>query len=432
MGVNIVLEKSYNKRHIDKVIEQDLKDLPAILIEGAKGVGKTETAKQFAKQTYNLDNALEQQLIKANPSILLQGQKPVLIDEWQREPSVWTFIRHAVDDGLEEGSILLTGSSIKVNHHIHSGAGRIIRMKMRPYTIEERQMSEQYIRVSDLLTNKEVLVHGNTALTLSEYIDEIYKSGFPGIRWRNERARKRLIESYIQNIIDHEFEENGFDILSPRSLYEWLKAYAASVGTETKFQTIIDAAMANNVELPSRPTINKYREALNILCITDEVEPFLPVGKVYSNLSKSTKHFMLDPAIVLSLLEVDKEQLSHYKAPNYVSRFNQTILGQIIESLVYQSLVVYAEINDAKLYTFRSNRGQHEIDFIIQKGMKLILFEVKTDNEAKDSYMKHLNWFEDEIAGDLEVTKVLLNTGPFAYTREQDGVHVIPIGMLGC
>ena len=118
-----------------------------------------------------------------------------------------------------------------------------------------------------------------------------------------------------------------------------------------------------------------------------------------------------------------------------MSRFNQTILGQIIESLVYQSLVVYSEMNEAKLYTFRNRNGSHEIDFIIQKGMTLILFEVKADNEAKDSYVKHLNWFEATVAndlGDVNVVKVLVNTGPFAYTRTQDNVHVIPIGMLGC
>ena len=303
-----MIEKTYNQRHIDHLLKQDLTDLPAILIEGAKGVGKTETAKQFAKQVYNLDNDIERQLIKGNPIILLQGERPVLIDEWQKEPSVWSFVRHAVDDGLEEGSVILTGSSIKVNHHVHSGAGRIIRMKMRPYTIEERQMSSHYIRISDLLLANTNTIQGKTSLTLSDYIDEIYKSGFPGIRERNERARKRLIQSYIQNIIDHEFSENGFDILSPQSLYGWLKAYAASVGTETKLQTIIDAAMANNLELPSRPTINKYKEALNILCITDEVEPFLSVGKVYQNLSKASKHFMLDPAIALAILDVDKEQ----------------------------------------------------------------------------------------------------------------------------
>lgn len=423
--------ENYQKRLIDNVIQEDLSELPAILIEGAKAVGKTATCTKMVKTVFSLDNDVERQLLKANPSVILNSPKPVLIDEWQREPSVWSYVRHAVDDGLEDGSVLLTGSSIKVNSRIHSGAGRIIRLQMRPYTVEERQMSESYIRVSDMLKG-DFTVSGMSSLTLTDYIDEIYKTGFPGMRQRSDRARQKLVKSYIQNIVEHEFTENGFDVQSPQSLYEWLRAYAAAVGTETKYQTIIDAAMANNIELPSRPTLNRYREALEILYITDEVQPFLPSGKVFQNLSKGTKHFMLDPAIVLALLEVDKEQLADYKAPNYVSRFNQTLLGQIIESLVYQSLVVYAEINEAKLFTFRDRRGIHEIDFIIQKGMTLILFEVKADNEAKDSYMKHLNWFEENIAEGMNVIKVLLNTGPYAYTRQQDQVHVIPISMLGC
>lgn len=426
-------KEAYEKRIIDSVLKQDLEELPAILIEGAKAVGKTETCMQLAQTEFNMDNMMQRQLLKGNPQIILNSPKPVLIDEWQLEPSIWSFVRHEVDNGLPDGSILFTGSSIKVQSRIHSGSGRIIRLKMRPYTIEERQMSDQYIRVSDLLqADDKYQVGGMSQWNITGYIDEIYRSGFPGIRKKSEHARSKLLQSYVENIVEHEFTENGFDIQSPKSVYEWLKAYAAAVGTSAKYNTIIQAAMANNIELPTRPTLNKYREALEILYITDEVEPFLPAGKLYANLSKSTKHFMLDPAIVLTLLEVDKEQMIHYKAPDYVSRFNQTLLGQIIESFVYQSLVVYAEANGAKLSYFRDVRGNHEIDFIIQKGMTLILFEVKADNEAKDSYVKHLNWFEKEIAGECQVVKVLLNTGEYAYTCQQDHVHVIPISTLGC
>lgn len=422
----------YERRLLDKVLKEYNQDLPAILLEGAKAVGKTETCLQLAKTKYSMDNLAQRELLHNNPEIILEKEKPVLIDEWQLEPELWSFVRHAVDNGLSNGSVLFTGSSIRVNSRIHSGAGRIIRLKLRPYTVEERQMSDSYISVNDLFKfNANSTVDGETTKTLIDYLDEIYRSGFPGIRKKSSpRIRKTLLEGYVENIAEHEFEENGFKIQSPQSLLTWMRIYAAAIGTETKQQTLIKAA-TSNYDIPSRPTINRYREALQILYIIDEVKPFLPMGKVYSNLSKAPKHFMLDPAIALVLLGVEEDELVDYQVPDFVSKFHQTLIGQLIESLVYQSLVAYADINDAKLSYYRNNSGTREIDFILQKGKSLILFEVKTNNEVKDSYVKHLNWFEEELGDEFKITKVLLNTGKYAYTRREDNVHVVPIALLG-
>ena len=421
----------YETRLIDSILKEYVDELPAILLEGAKAVGKTETCKQLASTEYRMDNAAQRELLQNNPEIILQNSKPVLIDEWQLAPSLWSYVRHAVDDGLPNGSVLFTGSSIRVNSRVHSGAGRIIRLKLRPYSIEERNLSDSYIRIEDLFNfDSKATVNGETDKTLVDYLDEIYRSGFPGIRNKSERIRKVLLKSYVTNIAEHEFEENGFKILNPHSLLAWMRIYAASIGTETKQSTLINAVTANDA-IPSAPTVSKYREALEILDITDEVQPFLPMGKIYGNLAKGTKHFMLDPAIALSLLGVEKDELIDYQVPKYVSKFHQTLTGQLIESFVYQSLVVYADVNDAQLSYYRNSRGTREIDFILQKGHRLILFEVKTNPDVKDSYVRHLNWFEDEIGDEFKVTKVLLNTGRYAYTRREDHVHVIPLALLG-
>ena len=421
----------YEKRLIDSILKEYVDELPAILLEGAKAVGKTETCKQLASTEYRMDNAAQRELLQNNPDIILQNAKPVLIDEWQLAPSLWSYVRHAVDDGLPNGSVLFTGSSIRVNSRVHSGSGRIIRLKLRPYSIEERNLSDSYIRIEDLFNfDSKATVNGETDKTLVDYLDEIYRSGFPGIRNKSERIRKVLLKSYVTNIAEHEFEENGFKILNPHSLLTWMRIYAASIGTETKQSTLINAATASDA-IPSAPTVSKYREALEILDITDEVQPFLPMGKIYGNLAKGTKHFMLDPAIALSLLGVEKDELIDYQVPKYVSKFHQTLTGQLIESFVYQSLVVYADANDAQLSYYRNSRGTREIDFILQKGHRLILFEVKTNPDVKDSYVRHLNWFEDEIGDEFKVTKVLLNTGRYAYTRQEDHVHVIPLALLG-
>ena len=421
----------YEKRLIDSILKEYVDELPAILLEGAKAVGKTETCKQLASTEYRMDNAAQRELLQNNPDIILQNAKPVLIDEWQLAPSLWSYVRHAVDDGLPNGSVLFTGSSIRVNSRVHSGAGRIIRLKLRPYSIEERNLSDSYIRIADLFNfDSKATVNGETDKTLVDYLDEIYRSGFPGIRNKSERIQKVLLKSYVTNIAEHEFEENGFKILNPHSLLAWMRIYAASIGTETKQSTLINAATASDA-IPSAPTVSKYREALEILDITDEVQPFLPMGKIYGNLAKGMKHFMLDPAIALSLLGVEKDELIDYQVPKYVSKFHQTLTGQLIESFVYQSLVVYADVNDAQFSYYRNSRGTREIDFILQKGHRLILFEVKANPDVKDAYIRHLNWFEDEIGDEFKVTKVLLNTGRYAYTRQEDHVHVIPLALLG-
>ncbi|MDR2833658.1 MAG: DUF4143 domain-containing protein [Streptococcaceae bacterium] len=378
-----------------------------------------------------MDNDVTRTILLADPEGMLNEEIPILIDEWQLAPSLWNFVRHQVDKGLKPGSVLFTGSSIRINAKIHSGAGRIIRMKMRPFSIEERSMNDTYIRVTDLFsiqTNQKI--SGKTDKKMNDYLTEIYLSGFPGIRKMSERLRKKMIASYIENISEHEFEQNGFPSVRPESLNAWMRAYAAAIATTTQFQTIIDSAMANNEQAPTRPTATSYREALQKLYIIDEVPSFLGFGKLFPNLAKSSKHFMLDPAIALSLLGVERENLENYHVPHHVGKLNQTFIGQLLESLVYQSLVVYAQTTDSKLYHLRENRGKREIDFILQRGNTLILFEVKADPEAKNSYVEHLNWVEERVKEEFKVVKVLLNTGPRAFTRS-DGVHVVPISMLG-
>lgn len=421
----------YEPRIIDKPLAENFKELPAILIEGAKAVGKTVTASRLAKTIMSLDNPQIKMLLQNNPASLLSVPKPVLIDEWQLEPELWSFVRHQVDDGLANQSILFTGSSIRVDARIHSGAGRIVRMKMRPYSIQERQMVDQYVSVNKLLNDPTYRAAGINDKKLDDYLDEIFKSGFPGIRKRSKKARELLIRDYVNNIIQHDFEENGFAIKEPATLRTWMKSFAAAIATTTSYKKIIDTAMANNERTPSRPTADFFREALKILYIIDDVPAFIGMGKLFPALIKAPKHFMLDPAIAMSLLDVTKDQLTDFDVNKHVGKINSDMIGQLMESLVYQSLIVYADALDAHLTHFRDSKGRHEIDFILQKGRKLVLFEVKANPNVKNSYVKHLNWFEEQAKDEYQISKVLLNTGQVAYQRQDDHVQVVPISMLG-
>lgn len=420
----------YEPRIIDKPIADNLKELPAILVEGAKAVGKTATASRLAKTIMSLDNPQIKMLLRNDPSTILHAKRPVLIDEWQLDPNIWSYVRHEIDNGLDADSILFTGSSIRVNSRIHSGTGRLIRMKMRPYSVQERQMTDTHISLDKLLNEPDYEPSGFIDIKLNDYLDEIFRSGFPGIRNKSPKARQLLIHDYVNNIIQHDFEENGFAVKEPETLRAWMRAYAAAIGTTTSYKKIIDTAMANNEKSPSRPTADFFREALEILYVIDDVPSFIGMGKLFPALTKAPKHFMLDPAIAMDLLDVTKDQLTDFGVTKHMGKINSDMIGQLIESLVYQSLVVYADALDAHLYHFRDSKGRHEIDFIIQKGHKIVLFEVKTNPNVKDSYVKHLNWFEDRAKGEYQITKVLLNTGQVAYKRKSDNVHVIPIAAL--
>lgn len=421
----------YEPRIIDKPLTENFKELPAILIESAKAVGKTVTASRLAKTVMSLDNPQIKMLLQNNPASLLSAPKPVLIDEWQLESELWSFVRHQVDDGLANESILFTGSSIRVDASIHSGAGRIVRMKMRPYSIQERQMVNQYISVNKLLNDPTYQATGINDKKLDDYLDEIFRSGFPGIRKRSAKARELLIRDYVNNIIQHDFEENGFAIRKPATLRTWMKSFAGAIATTTSYKKIIDTAMANNEPTPSRPTADFFREALKILYIIDDVPAFIGMGKLFPALTKAPKHFMLDPAIAMNLLDMTKDQLTNFDVNKHVGKINSDMIGQLMESLVYQSLIVYADALDAHLTHFRDSKGRHEIDFILQKGRKLVLFEVKANPNIKNSYVKHLNWFEEKVKEEYQVSKVLLNTGQVAYQRQDDHVQVVPIAMLG-
>ncbi|MDR1473686.1 MAG: DUF4143 domain-containing protein [Lactobacillales bacterium] len=422
----------YEKRLIDSILKKYVESSPAILVEGAKAVGKTSTCSNLANTTYSLDKKGTLEILSNSPEMIFNDRPPILLDEWQFSPELWTFIRHAVDDGLPDGFVIFTGSSPRINSKIHSGAGRIIRLKMRTFSIEERKMSENYIHVSDFFNSqKNFKISGRTSLKLVDYLDEIYRSGFPGIRSRSEMIRKKMLQDYLENIIHHDFKENGFLIKKPEALFQWLKTYAAVVGTPTKFQTIVDIAMKNNEEIPSKPTTNSYREALSILNIIEEVPAWLPMGhKLLNNISKAPKHFLLDPALITSILGIEKKCLYLFEPPKPIGKFNKTFNGQLIEALVYQSLAVYADVNNAKVSYLRLNNGAREIDFILEKGNSLILFEVKTKTAIDDEDVKHLNWLENEAQDEYQITKIALYTGEFAYTRK-DNVYVIPIGMLG-
>ena len=172
---------SYQRRALDDQLDGLLASLAAVALEGPKAVGKTRTALQRARTAHRLDDPAALAVAAADPARLLEGEHPVLIDEWQRLPVVWDLVRRAVDDGAPPGSFLLTGSATPASPPTHSGAGRIVTLRMRPLSFAER-LRGQTVSLADLVTGARSVIGGTSDLTLIDYTEEILVSGLPGIR----------------------------------------------------------------------------------------------------------------------------------------------------------------------------------------------------------------------------------------------------------
>jgi len=428
------------KTHFNRLIEpyliKLLDDFPAVAIDGLKGVGKTFTAKKIASTVFELDKPKDYDQIANIPDILISEPPPVLIDEWQRIPSIWDFVRRAVDDGVKPGAFLLTGSISNADINIHSGAARIIKRKMHPLSLAERGIEKPTVSVAKLLSADKPFsadISGKTDIGSMDYIYEISASGLPEFRKYNAENRKIAFESFFSNILSHDFRQQGIRLRQPEILLRWLRAYAAAVSTDAGYAEILDASTAGESNKPSVKTTIAYREALENLWLLDELMPWLEGENFFAGLKLSPKHYLADPAIAAYLLGLDEKILAGGNGwPSRAERFDAkygSVIGRLFEALIQLSLNVYTSVNNAKLYFVKTHKGDREVDFVIQKDSKILAFEVKFSPAAAQDDGRHLKWFMDKVGGDCR-DALIITTGSVAY-RRKDGVAVVPAALLG-
>jgi predicted AAA+ superfamily ATPase len=420
----------YRPRIVDGELDELLAGLPAVSIEGPKAVGKTATAMQRAATAYRLDDAVERSVIEADRSRLVEGETPILIDEWQRLPESFDRVRRAVDDGAGPASFLLTGSATPTDPPTHSGAGRIVRVRLRPMTLVERGIETPTVSLATLLEGERPRVEGSTELRLEGYVEEILRSGFPAARDLPMRLVRAQLDGYLDHIVEREFEELGRKVRRPATLRRWMSAYAAATATTASFEKIRDAATSDEMEKPSRPTALAYRDILERLWVLDPVEPWLPTRNHLRGLSAPFKHHLADPALAARLLGVDASVLlrgGRQGAPS-VPR-DGTFLGALFESLVTLCVRVYAQRTEARTGHLRGQRGRREIDLIVERGQSILAIEVKLGQVVDDHDVRHLRWLQRELGDELS-DAVVVTTGREAY-RRPDGIAVVPAALLG-
>lgn len=419
---------AYERRIIDDRLDSLFPEVAAISLDGPKNVGKTATATRRATTVFRMDDPTTAQLFDADPSQFARRDRPVLIDEWQKNTATWDFVRRQVDDDRTGGQWLLTGSA-DPRADTHSGAGRIVSLRMRPLSFAERGIQEPTISLSALAEGTADIA-GDTEARLETYVKEIVSSGFPGIRDLGSTARRAQLDGYITRIVDRDFEEVDGRVRRPQTLREWLSAYAAAAGSTADYSTILRAATPGQAAKPDRRTVDRYVNTLRKLWLLDDVPAWNPGQSDFSRVGATAKHFLADPALAARLLSVTEEFLLDGNTRPVLGPQDGTTLGRLFESLVALSLKVYAEVSEADVFHLRTRNGDHEIDFIVRdQNRRTLAFEVKLSAKVDASDVKHLLWLKRELGQHL-VDMAVIYTGPYAY-RRQDGVAVIPLALLG-
>ena len=420
----------YRPRIVDQELDELLIGLPAIAVDGAKGVGKTATASRRADHVIGLDDPAQLDVLRADPAWLASLDGTVLIDEWQRYPPVWDVVRRATDHGAGPGRYLLTGSATPVDAAIHSGAGRIVRLRMRPMSLAERSLVTSTVSLGGLLNGARPRVDGESPITLEGYVEEILASGFPGIRPLTGRSRRAQLAAYLDRVVDREFPELGHQVRRPLTLRSWLAAYAAATSTTTSYNALLNAATPGQGEKPAKTTTIAYRDTLAHLYLLDPLPAWVPGRGHLGRLGQAPKHHLADPALAVTLLGTDAGKLLTGGSTTPPLPRDGALLGALFESLVTLSVRVYAQQNEARVSHLRLHDGRHEVDLIVERADGAVIgLEVKLGNVIDDSDVAHLRWLRDKLGPQL-LDAVVITTGRTAY-RRVDGIAVVPASLLG-
>lgn len=421
--------REYERRVVDAELDELVPALPALSLEGPGGVGNTSTARRRSGAVVCLDDPGVLEVITAQPDRLAIGTPSIVIDEWQRYPPSWDVVRSAVDENPIGDRFILTGSASPAAAPTHTGAGRVVTLRMRPLTLPERGVDTPVVSIAALLVGDRPDIEGATTVTLEDYTAEILASGFPGIRHSTARAQRAALDGYLDRIVDADLPELGAKVRRPQTLRRWLQAYAAATATTASYEKIRDAAAAGETTRPAKTTTIPYRDALERLWILDPLPAWAPTTDHLARLTFVPEHHLADPALAVRLTGVDAGALLRGEGPTTIPRHG-TFLGAVFESLVTLSVRVFAQAAEARVSHFRTKGAEREVDLTIERGdRRTVAVEVKLAAAVGDGDVRHLVWLADRIGADL-LDATVVTTGRYAY-RRPDGIAVVPRALLG-
>lgn len=414
---------AYLARVVDNELTRRLSTAGAVVIEGPKACGKTETARRQAASSVLLDvddNA--RRAVAVDPSLVLDGAVPRLLDEWQVEPSIWNHVRRTVDDRAGPGQFILTGSSVPVDDvSRHTGAGRFSFLRMRPMTLFETGHSSGEVSLAEVLSGARVRAR-DPGLTVAGLAERLTVGGWPAQQGRSAAAGARAARDYLEQVRQVDVARVGGTRRDPAKVGRLLRSLARNTATEVA-ASVLGADAGGGDGPVDRHTIDAYLNILDRLMVIEDQPAWAPHLRSRASLRKAPKRHLVDPSLAVAALGAGPDRLLG----------DLNLLGLLFESLVVRDLRVFSQPLDGEVFHYRDSNGV-EADAVVQLADgRWAAFEVKLGAGLVDQGATSLLRFRDAIdpgrSGEPALLAVIAGTG-FGYVRD-DGIAVIPVGALG-
>lgn len=414
---------TYLARAVDEALDELLHAMGAVLIEGARGCGKTSTGLEHSRSSIRLDSSPQLvELASLNPLELLKGETPRLVDEWQLAPALWNVIRHEIDDRQRRGQFILSGSATPPDDVTrHSGAGRIARLRMRPMSLAESLRSTSAVSLA-LLTN-EAHVGGTSPLSYTDLAAEAVRGGWPALLTASPREAVTFNRSYCDDLCSSDIRLATGVRHDPVRMRRLLESVSRNIAGEATLESLAKDVSADGGHL-NPDTARTYLDALTRVFALEELPAWSVALRSKSRLRTSPKLHLADPALACAALGIGVDRLAN----------DPEFFGQVFEAMAVRDLRALAGAGLGRVYHYRDNTGL-EVDAILEyPDGRWAAIEVKLGSSRVPQAEKNLVTLRD--------TRVDLNrVGPpaflaivtgtqYAYTLPT-GVHVIPLGVLG-
>ncbi len=420
---------AYRKRTVDLILEKKLLGKGAVVIEGPKWCGKTTTAEQVAQSILYMatPNKVEQNrsLAEINPQLLLEGETPRLIDEWQIAPKLWDAIRFEVDHRKGAGHFILTGSAVPASTEDiqHTGTGRFAWLTMRPMSLSESGESNGSVSLGDLFTKATDIAAANS-LSLTDIAYLTCRGGWPdAIDMREDIALEQAYD-YLDAVVKSDISRVDNVSRDEERAKRLIRSYARHQGSQATLAVIAQDISANEVDVISEQTISSYIQALKKIFVIEDMKAWSPNLRSKTAVRTSDTRYFVDPSIACAALGLGPQDLIN----------NLESFGFLFETLCIRDLRVYAEYLGGNVYHYRDKNGL-ECDAVIHlRNGSYGLVEIKLGGDkAIEDGARTLNAFSEKIdttkMKEQNFKMILTATGDYAY-RRKDGIYIVPIGCL--
>lgn len=421
------MENKYLKRIADRVLQERLASSGAVLIEGPKWCGKTRTALENSKSHLFMqdpDKAIS--YLKAadtKPSLLLKGDTPRLLDEWQTAPVLWDAVRFMVDQRGKSGQFILTGSAVPKDNVVqHTGTGRISRLLMRPMSLYESMESNGSVSLKALFDG-ETEIDNFSTLTIEQIAFAIVRGGWPASIGESEKIALRHAIDYVEAIIHADVSRVDGIEKNPVRVRALLRSLSRNISTLATIRTIHDdIAMGDADESISEKTISQYLGALDRIFVTENLPAWNPALRSKTAIRTSPKRQFVDPSIAAAVMRLTPSRL--------LDDFNY--FGFLFESLCDRDLRIYAEAIDGQVFHYRDGSGLEADAVIALNDGRWAAVEVKLGSKEIEDAAVHLLELKNKVNTEKmrEPSFLMILTGTEIAYRREDGVYVVPLGCL--